>query len=151
MTIANKRQHGEPALHAAAIKSRGDWIPGVGDAAGLVMTQHDSEQLVSLYRRLGLNIELPDKAVETGIQEVWEAISAGRFKVFASCEPWFQEYRLYHRNEQGRIVKTNDHLMDATRYAVRSGRSRMKTPVPSRRPVTPPRRGTPSELDWMAN
>jgi terminase large subunit-like protein len=121
-----KRQREEPTLHAATIKARGDWIPGVGDAAALVMTQQDAEQLVALYRRLGLDIILPDKAVETGLQEVWEYMSAGRFKVFASCEAWFQEYRLYHRGENGRIVKTNDHLMDATRYAVRSGRARMK-------------------------
>ena len=54
------------------MKDRGTWIPGVGDAAGLVMTQHDAEQLVSLYRRIGLDIHLPDKTVETVIQEVWE-------------------------------------------------------------------------------
>ena len=54
-------------------------------------------------------------------------MSAGRFKVFSSCETWFQEYRLYHRDEAGRTVKRNDHLMDATRDAVRSGRARMKT------------------------
>jgi hypothetical protein len=71
---------------------------------------------------------LPDKAVETGIPEVWELLSSGRFKVFSSCDAWFQEYRSYHRNEKGQIVKTNDHLIDATRYSVRSGRSRMKTP-----------------------
>lgn len=29
-----------------------------------------------------------------------------------------EEYRLYRRDERGRVVKTNDHLMDAFRYAV---------------------------------
>lgn len=40
-----KRQQGEPAIHAGAIKARGEWIPGVGDAAALVMTEHDREGL----------------------------------------------------------------------------------------------------------
>jgi hypothetical protein len=68
------------------------------------MTQHDAEQLVSLYRRLGPDIHLLDKAVETGIQEVWECMSAGRFKVFSSCEGWFQERRLYHRDEPAGLL-----------------------------------------------
>ncbi|MFN2444934.1 MAG: hypothetical protein ABR606_05035 [Vicinamibacterales bacterium] len=60
--------------------------------------------------------------METGIQTVWELMSAGRFKVFAPCSAWFDEFRLYHGDEKGRIVKVDDHLMDATRYLVQSGR-----------------------------
>jgi phage terminase large subunit-like protein len=123
-----RRESPEIAIHLEAIKSRGPWIPGVGDCAALIFTDHDSEQLISAYRRGGLDLELPDKAVETGIQDVWELMSAGRFKVFASCAPWFEEFRLYHRDEKGRIVKIDDHIMDATRYLVRTGRARMKTP-----------------------
>ena len=122
-----KREHPEPAVHFDAIKARGLWIPGVADAAALLMTQHDREQTIRLYKKMGLDIQLPDKAVETGIQEVWELMSGGRLKVFASCQPWWQEYRLYHRDEKGKIVKTNDHAMDAMRYMVRSGRQRAKT------------------------
>jgi len=122
-----KRDHPEPAVHFEAIKARGLWIPGVADAAALLMTQHDREQTIRLYKKMGLDIQLPDKAVETGIQEVWELMSGGRLKVFASCQPWWQEYRLYHRDEKGKIVKTNDHAMDAMRYMVRSGRQRAKT------------------------
>jgi hypothetical protein len=91
------------------------------------MTQHDAEQLINVYRRGGLDLVLADKAVETGIQDVWELMSAGRFKVFAHCSAWFDEFRLYHRDETGRIVKANDHLMDATRYLVRSGLTRATT------------------------
>ncbi len=121
-----RRESPEIAIHLEAVKSRGVWIPGVGDCAALIFTSHDAEQLISAYQRGGLDLMLPDKAVETGIQDVWELMSAGRFKVFASCAPWFDEFRLYHRDEKGRIVKTDDHLMDATRYLVRSGRERMK-------------------------
>jgi len=47
------------------------WIPGVADAAGLAVTQHDSEQVIAILRQGGLDVALPDKAVEAGIQTVW--------------------------------------------------------------------------------
>jgi hypothetical protein len=34
---------------------------------------------------------------------------------------WLSEFRLYRRNEKGAVVKENDHLMDATRYLIRTG------------------------------
>ena len=145
-----KRGQAEPAVHAAAIRSRGAWIPGVGDAAAI--NNNDGRQFIDIYRRLGLKLDLADKAVEAGIQEVWELLSAGRLKVFESCGAWFEEFRLYRRDDKGRIVKQHDHLMDCTRYLVR-GRTRMKTqqtpkrrrppdPFVTRRPLT--------GLGWMS-
>lgn len=126
-----KRESAEPSIHSAAIKARGIWIPGVGDCAALIMTEHDKEQLIRVYQNLGHDLTYPDKSVETGIQETWELLSSGRLKVFASCAEWFSEFRLYRRDKHGRIKKVNDHLMDATRYLVRSGRERMRTaPAP---------------------
>ena len=125
-----KREQAEPAIHAAAVRARGEWIWGVGDVAAIANS--DGEQFIDLYRRLGLDIQLADKGVESGIQEVWELLSAGRLKVFASCGGWFEEYRLYRRDEKGRIVKANDHLMDATRYLVKSGLDRMRVEAATR-------------------
>lgn len=148
---AYKRDHPEPVIHAQAILARGSWIPGVADAAALIMTAHDREQTVRLYRKLGLrDLTLPDKAVETGIQEVWELMSGGRFKVFSSLSQWWQEYRLYHRNEQGKIVKANDHLMDATRYAVRSGLKRAKTQEGKKKPGSSGGAAPAGVAGWMA-
>jgi phage terminase large subunit-like protein len=143
-----RRESPEIALHAAAIKARGAWIPGAGDAAGLMTTATDAEQIVSAYTRAGVPLVVADKAVESGIQAVWERLSAGTLKVFASCQAWREEFRLYHRDERGRVVKRADHLMDATRYAVYSGvpracvapvvrESRVYRPAPS------------SALSWM--
>lgn len=123
-----KRGQAEPAVHADAIKARGRWIPGVGDAAAINV--HDGHQFLEIYRNLGLDLELADKAVEAGIQEVYELLSAGKLKVFESCAAWFEEFRLYRRDEKGRIVKDNDHLLDCTRYLAR-GRRRMKTEAPA--------------------
>lgn len=146
-----KRESPEVALHIAAVKARGAWIPGVGDAAALLLTEHDAEQLISIYQRAGIDIELPDKAVETGIQEVWELMSAGLFKVFSSATAWWDEWRMYHRDEKGRIVKKNDHALDATRYGVRSGRARARTEADWQRSQRPHEAepGTMS-LGWMS-
>ena len=122
-----KRSHAEMAVMVEAYKARGAWIPGVADAAGLAVTQHDSEQVIAILRRGGLDVVLPEKAVEAGIQMVWELLSSGRLKVFSNCGPWFDEFRLYRRDDKGRVVKKDDHLMDCTRYAIQSGRTRMKT------------------------
>lgn len=122
-----KRSRAELAIHISAIKARGEWIPGVGDAAALIVTAHDAQQLISLYRKAGLDVSLPDKSVEAGLQMMWEMMSAGRFKVFESCKAWFEEFRLYRRDDKGKIVKENDHLMDPSRYLVKSGIQRMRT------------------------
>lgn len=147
-----KRAAAEPSIHSAAIKARGIWIPGVADAAALILTDHDTQQLVNVYKNLGHDITLPDKSVETGIQEVWELLSTGRLKVFASCIAWFEEFRMYRRDARGRIVKKNDHVMDSTRYLVRSGRARMKVqPVKDTTPkVVHLDQGTMG-LGWMGS
>ena len=75
---------------------------------------------------LGLDVEVAFIGVESGIYEVWQRLSTGRLKVFRSMSNWLYEFRLYRRDEKGRIVKENDHLMDATRYLVMSGLDRAK-------------------------
>jgi phage terminase large subunit-like protein len=117
----------EPVLHAQAIKSRGDFIHGVIDPASRGRSQIDGQQLITIYRQCGLKLEPAVNAVEAGIYAVWQLMSSGKLKVFRSLGNWLGEFRLYQRDQEGRIVKTNDHLMDATRYLVMSGRERMRT------------------------
>lgn len=121
------RGQAEPALHAQAIKARGEWIPGVIDPASRGRSQHDGQQLITTYKEHGLNLEFADNSVETGIYKTWERLSTGRLKVFNSCQNWISEYRLFRRDENGKIVKKNDHLMDCTRYLIMSGIDRAKT------------------------
>ncbi|MHB1956050.1 MAG: terminase large subunit domain-containing protein [Sulfobacillus sp.] len=127
------RGQAEPAVHAEAIKARGAWIPGVIDPAARGRSQDDGRRLLELYGKsgLGLDLEIADNAVEAGIYQVWMRLSTGRLKVFRSMTNWLSEFRLYRRDEKGRIVKQNDHLMDATRYLIMSGLSRAKVkPAP---------------------
>lgn len=107
-------------LHAMAIRARGEWIPGVGDAAARGDAQ-TGEQIIHMYKARGVNLTLPNKAVDAGIQEVLSRICNGRLKVFNTCQRWLDEFRLYSYDEKGNIKKTNDHIMDATRYLCMSG------------------------------
>lgn len=121
------RGEAEPIVHVQSISARGDWIPGVIDPASRGRSQEDGRQLFQSYIDLGLNLEIAKNAVEAGLLEVWQRLSSGRLKVFKSMSNWLFEFRLYRRDEKGRIVKQNDHLMDATRYLVFSGLEHAKT------------------------
>lgn len=115
------RGKAEPAVHAAAIRARGEWIPGVIDPAARGRSQKDGARLLKDYRDLGLNLIAAANAVEAGIFEVWTRLSTGRLKVARTLQYWLGEYRLYRRDDAGDIVKENDHLMDCTRYLILSG------------------------------
>lgn len=121
----------EPVIHAKAIQARGAWMQGVIDPASRGRNQADGKKLYELYRNAGLNLYPADNAVESGVYEVNERLATGRLKVFSTCKNWFAEQRIYRRDENGKIIKKMDHLMDATRYLVLSGIPYMKTqPVP---------------------
>ncbi|HMK22176.1 MAG TPA: terminase family protein, partial [Terriglobales bacterium] len=120
------RGQAEPAVHASAIKFRGNWIPGVIDPAARGRQQADGQQLIELYRREGLDLEPAINAVESGLYQVWQMLSTGKLKVFSTLGNWLQEFRLYQRDKEGRVVKENDHLMDAMRYLIVSGLERAK-------------------------
>jgi phage terminase large subunit-like protein len=120
---------GEPASHAQAILARGKWIPGVIDPACLGSSQIDGRTLMKMYTGLGLDLKPAVNAVEAGITEVWNLLVSGRLKVMASLTNWLREFLRYHRDDKGsgKIVKYADHLMDATRYLIVSGRPVMRT------------------------
>ncbi len=118
-----KRGQAEPSIHAAAIhqRARGKDKPGVIDPAARGRSQADGTQLLQLYRQLGLNVCPADNSVESGIYEVWQALSLGQFKIFDTCTEFLAEYRLYRRDEKGKVVKDCDHLQDCVRYVFNSG------------------------------
>jgi hypothetical protein len=115
------RGQAEPAIHAQAIRSRGAWIPGVIDPAARGRQQSDGEKLADQYIDLGLSLGLAENAVEAGIYEVWSRLSTGRLKVFVGLQNFLTEFRLYRRDEKGKIVKENDHLCDCARYLLLTG------------------------------
>lgn len=133
----------ELSVHIDALRQRGMWMKGVGDAKNRIVTEYDSHQVIELYNeaftkeKLGGNVEYPDKAVEAGIYNVYELIVPQRLKVFRKCAQFLSERRLYRRDIKGQIVKKDDHLMDGLRYAVRSGLKRATVkPAPPEPKIT---------------
>lgn len=117
-----------PIIHAESIKSRGEWIRGVIDPASFGRGQADGEQLIELYRKLGLDLSPANNRVEPGIQEMYQRMSLGKLKVWSTCRGWWGEFPMYRR-KNGVVVKENDHSLDASRYAVVSGADVQKTKV----------------------
>lgn len=149
-----------PAQIVPRIHQRGAWVPVSWPSDGLQRSKGDGIQLAELYRSHGANMlhefaTLPETgdeigtgstsrvSVEAGILAMFEDMKAGRFKVFAGLEEWFEEFRLYHRKE-GQIVKFQDDIMSATRYAYVMRRFAITPPDPSRLQITR------SRTDWRA-
>jgi hypothetical protein len=120
------------------------------DPACLGSSQIDGRTLMDLYSQLGLNLSSAVNAVEAGITEVWNLLVSGRLKVMNGLTSWLREFRKYHRDDKGsgKIVKRDDHLMDATRYLIVSGRLLMTT-EPRYEPSCPPPRSLGPD-GWMA-
>lgn len=116
----------EPTIHAHAIKQRGEWIPGVVDPAARGRSQVDGKKLVDEYRNEGLDLYWAKNAREAGILKVWQGLTTGKIKMFKSLHHIFSEMRLYRRDEDGVVVKENDHALDALRYLVMSGLERAR-------------------------
>lgn len=109
------------ATHAAAANSYWSFAPVVFPHDVDVHEKGSGKTVRRFYADAGLTRTLDFKntdgsiSVEPGIFEINERMRDGRFKVFASCVEFFREFRLYHRSD-GKLVKENDDVMDATRY-----------------------------------
>lgn len=117
-------KHGERTTegHSHALQGLGaNWIKGVCDPAGGQSNQEDGQRFIDKYRKAGLDLTPANNSVEEGIDTLLSRMHEGRFKVFNTMTGWQQEFHLYARDEKGMVKKENDHLMDATRYAIMSG------------------------------
>lgn len=124
VTDTYRQREETPVVHAAAIKARGPWIPVAwpGDAAA--RGKDGAEPLVDQYREQGITA-LPERAqfpgggvsVEAGLMDILDRMKTGRLKVFGHLNDWWEEFRLFHR-ENGKIFKERDDVMDAMRYGV---------------------------------
>jgi hypothetical protein len=129
------RGQAEPAIHAAAIRAKGDWISGAIDPASAGSSQLDGSKLIEVYAELGLHITPADNSVTAGITKTWNLLSTGQLKIARQCAHLLKQLKLYRRDEKGRIVKRNDHGCDALRYDVMTGPLIMRTP-PAKRNVS---------------
>lgn len=133
---AYKQGKKEPQLHAANIMMRDPKKPyvklrGVIDPSSWQGNQRDGTKLIKLYREAGLDLVPAENEVEAGIAAVWNRLSSGSLKVIwnSNTEELLKEYRKYRRDDNGRIVKKDDHLMDCLRYLIMSGLRHGRAPA----------------------
>ncbi len=130
----------EPEIHAARITQKASWMIGVIDPASRGRSQVDGQQLLSIYRKLGLRLREANNEVEAGIYKVWSRLSAGKLKFFPGTFSLQNEYLLYRRDEDGKVIKEHDHAMDALRYAINTWHMATQRPVQQAAPTGTGRR-----------
>jgi hypothetical protein len=89
--------------------------------------QHDKSSGVQLARQWSAegvymlhnhaSFEGGGNGVEAGLMMMLDRMQTGRLKVAAHLADWWEEFRMYHR-EDGKVVKERDDLMAATRYGL---------------------------------
>lgn len=134
-----RQREATPIVHSAAIKPWGEWIPVSWPHDGMQHDKGSGTPLKEQYIAQGLNM-LSDKAthedgsnsVEAGLMDMLQRMQTGRWAVFSTCQNWFEEFRLYHRDE-GKIVKERDDLISASRYAYMMRRYASTKPAPRKR------------------
>jgi len=112
-----------PLDHAAMLKPFGADIPiawpqdghGVESTGLSLANTYKAHKL----KMLDEHATFPDGGLstETGILQMEERMTTGRYKVASHLTDWFEEYRNYHRKD-GLIVKKADDLMSASRIGI---------------------------------
>ena len=134
-----------PMVHADAIlRIAGDipiaW-PHDGNRTESLGTPVKSQYAQFGLRLMGEHATFPDGSMstESAILEIQQRMADRRFRVAADLHDWWQEYRSYHRDENGKIVKVDDDLMSATMKAIMMKRNGRPGPIGAsvRRPQVP--------------
>jgi len=132
--IDSYKSKGDPvALNAHRVAAMGGKVLPVAWPHDGGRVTGDGSTVAGQYRDMGLNmihesasmIDIAGKKTRTVwgvIEEIYERMMDGRFKVFASQLEFFREKTLY-RHEEGKIVKNiEDHIIDAMHKAVMHAR-----------------------------
>lgn len=119
-----KKSKVTPVTAWGSVKSWAKGIPTAWPSDGLQSEKSSGEQQKSAYVDAGwqmLDVHATWPAggvgVEAGLVEMYERMTTGRFKVFSHLSAFFDEKMSYHRDENGKIVKVNDDILSAARYA----------------------------------
>lgn len=100
-----------------------DWCSGVNDPAGAGEDMHNKEKTIDFLKKTcRLKLVGADKSngtKEATIDEVFTRLRSGKIKIVADlCPNLVEEWRRYSRDDQGNIIKKNDHCIDAFFYAL---------------------------------
>lgn len=124
VTRAWKKSRVSPDEAWGATKAWASGVPTAWPVDGLQTEKGSGKEQKKYYaeagfKLLGTHATWPDgsNGVEAGIFEIRDLMLKGKFKVFSGLRDLLDELLQYHRDENGRIVKVRDDLLDAMRYA----------------------------------
>ena len=122
----------KPVTHAAGLKAMLPWptLSGCIDpTSDNVGNQKDGAKMKAEYEDLDLELIKANNAVHAGLRHVLILMQTGRLKIFETLVYLKKELRLYRRDEKGKIVKANDHLMDDMRYLLNTDNAFQERPI----------------------
>lgn len=129
-----------PITHVDAINRIGGGIPVAWPHDGAAREKGSGEQLAQVYRKLfGPGIMMASHATfpeggystEAAIMEIDQRMQDGRFRAAADLVDFWEEYRMYHRDEDGFLVKEDDDILSAMMKAVMMKRYARPGPIGS--------------------
>lgn len=97
------------------------WIPFIADPSARIGSATDGKKAIEEYAKSGKELVIAKYAKEMATTRVLERIRNNKFKVFNSCHKFLQEWRTYARDDKGKIMKGNDHLMNALEFIISDG------------------------------
>lgn len=124
LPYAWKKSKALPTAAWSAVKPWAEHVPTSWPMDGLQTEKGSGKQQKDYYEKEGFNMlnehaqwEAGGVGVEAGIVELYRLMIDGRFKVFSHLSEFFEEKLNYHREENGKIAKVGDDILDAVRYA----------------------------------
>jgi phage terminase large subunit-like protein len=119
-----RKSRAKPNEAWVAVRPWAKDVPTAWPADGLQHEKGSGEGQKKSYVDEGFKM-LPEHAtwqgggvsVEQGLVELYRAMDDGKFKVFSHLSPFFEEKMNYHRDENGHVVKVQDDVLSAVRYA----------------------------------
>jgi len=97
--------------------------------SGVALAKQYKDFTANMLPKHATNYGTNDYKVEPGLQEIRELMFVAKLHIAPHNQELLEQMRHYHRDEDFRIVKARDHLIDALRYAVmmrRSGKPRLE-------------------------
>lgn len=160
VTQAWKKSQASPEVAWGAVKSWAEGVPTAWPHDGFQHDKGSGYELRSLYQNAGWTM-LADQAtwtgggnsVEAGLVEMYTMMDTGKLKVFNHLTGFFEEKLNYHRDEDGKIVKLNDDILAAVRYALMMRRFAVQKLKIGNKPKVAPKRVAPhthARTNWMS-
>lgn len=106
------------AVHASAIKDRGNWIPVVFNMFGEDRSEAEAHAIVGALQKQGLPVFNVDLDMESACIAMQDRFDASRLRVFENLRDWFGQYRTLARGENGEIEDAKHGILRATGLAL---------------------------------